>query len=180
MEDIEITSCVKETAISPELYESAFPIVAAWVRKMNGSLEDAKDVFHDALILYQEKMNRGVEIEISPEAYILGIAKHLWLRKFRQFSKMVSLDSAEKAIEIPFDFYPSVSVNRLLGFLERAGKNCLELLRRAYYEKSSASELAKQMGYSGERSATVQKYKCIEKLRGIIKQKSMTYEDFTD
>ncbi len=180
MEDIEITSYVKETAISPELYKSAFPIVAAWVRKMNGSLEDAKDVFHDALVLYQEKMNRGVEIEISPEAYILGIAKHLWLRKFRRLSKMVSLTSAEKAIEIPLDFYPSVSVNRLLGFLEKAGKSCLELLRRAYYEKLSASELAKQMGYRGERSATVQKYKCIEKLRGIIKQKSMTYEDFTD
>ncbi len=167
-------------AISEELYQSAFPVVASWVRKMNGSLEDAKDVFHDALVLYQEKINQGVTIETSPEAYILGIAKHLWLRKFKLARNTVSLDEMERSIVIPDDFYAPLSSLRLLKFLELAGRNCLELLRRAYYDKLPAIELAQKMGYAGERSATVQKYKCIEKLRVIIHQKAMSYEDFTD
>ncbi|HWA33603.1 MAG TPA: sigma-70 family RNA polymerase sigma factor [Cyclobacteriaceae bacterium] len=167
-------------AISEEMYESAFPVVAAWVRKMNGSLEDARDVFHDALVLYHEKIIGGVSFDASPEAYILGIAKHLWLRKFRRSKHLVQFDGIETDISIPDDFYAPPSTLKLLNFLERAGKNCMELLRRAYYEKQSASELAQKMGYSGERSATVQKYKCIEKLRTIIKQKSISYEDFTD
>jgi DNA-directed RNA polymerase specialized sigma24 family protein len=169
-----------EIAVTEELYESAFPVVATWVRKMNGSLEDAKDIFHDALVLYQEKISQGIAINVSPEAYILGIAKHLWLRKFKVPGNVVFLDDVEQRIAIPDDFYAPVSAIKLLNFLEQAGKNCLELLRRVYYEKLSAAELAQTMGYRGEHSATVQKYKCIEKLRAIIKLKAMTYEDFTD
>jgi DNA-directed RNA polymerase specialized sigma24 family protein len=175
-----VTVIEVKAAISEDLYESAFPVVAAWVRKMNGSLEDAKDVFHDALVLYQEKISEGITIDGSPEAYILGIARHLWLRKFKVSGNLVCLDDVEQRIPIPNDFYAPVSAIKLLHFLERAGKNCLELLRRAYYEKLSAAELAQKMGYNGERSATVKKYKCIEKLRAIIKLKAMTYEDFTD
>src|ERR1043165_1089622 len=146
MEDIIATTCSTAEVISEQLYESAFPVVASWVRKMNGSLDDAQDIFHDALVLYQEKVDRGIAIGTSPEAYILGIAKHLWLRKFKTSAAWVSLDDVEQRIMIPDDFYVPVSTIKLLDFLEQAGKNCLELLRRAYYEKLSASELAQRMG----------------------------------
>ncbi len=166
--------------ISQDLYEAAFPSVAVWIRKMNGSLEDAKDLFHDALVLYQEKLNEGVVIETSPEAYIMGIVKHLWARKFRNRSALVSFDQHEMSISVPDDFYPTINDFKLLQFLERAGKNCLELLRSFYYDRLTAAELAGKMGYRSEHSATVQKYKCIEKLRHTIKQKSLNYEDFVD
>ena len=98
MENVATITFEAKTAISEELYESAFPVVGAWVRKMNGSLEDAKDVFHDALVLYQEKKNRGITINVNPEAYILGIAKHLWLRKFKVSANLVCLDDVEQRI----------------------------------------------------------------------------------
>ena len=166
--------------ISAELYEAAFPSIAAWVGKMNGSLEDAKDLFHDALVLYQEKLNEGVVITTSPEAYLMGIVKHLWARKFRNRTAWVSFDALEMTISVPENFYPTINDMKLLQFLERAGKNCLELLRNFYYERLTTAELAGKMGYRSEHSATVQKYKCIEKLRNTIKQKSLNYEDFVD
>jgi DNA-directed RNA polymerase specialized sigma24 family protein len=166
--------------ITEELYESTFPAVASWVRMMNGTLDDAKDVFHDALVIYQEKADQGSITEISARAYIMGIVKHLWIRKYKASARLVSMDDVERNISLPADFDAHPSAVKLLRFLERAGKNCLELLRKFYFDKQSPAALAATMGYSGERSATVQKYKCIEKLRIVIKQQSMTYEDFTD
>lgn len=42
----------------------------------------------------------------------------------------------------------------------------------------SMEDLAGRFGYSIVRSATVQKYKCLKKVRDSIKEKSMSYEDF--
>ena len=67
---------------------------------------------------------------------------------------------------------------RLLQFLEKAGQKCLDLLRAFYYQKTPVKQLAETLGYANEHSASVQKYKCLEKVRHSIQQKSLRYEDF--
>src|SRR4051812_40001844 len=88
------------------LYEKLFPVCAKWVRSMNGSLDDAEDIFQDALIIYFEK--KETTIPMSPEAYILGITKHLWIRKFEKRKSIVSLTDLERTLTIPEDFFPSI------------------------------------------------------------------------
>jgi RNA polymerase sigma factor (sigma-70 family) len=165
--------------IFEELYEQAFPLAAGFVRKMGGSLDDARDIFQDALVIYYEKsLQEDFMITTSPEAYILGISKHLWVKKFKKDRQKVSFSDWEHEIEIPVEEnYNSVM---LLKFLEQAGKKCLDLLRAFYYEKLSMNEVAQLLGFKNERSATVQKYKCLEKVRDTIKEKSIDYEDFTE
>jgi RNA polymerase sigma factor (sigma-70 family) len=163
------------------LYLTAFPAVARFVRKMNGSLDDASDLFQDALVIYCEKItNPDFSIHISPEAYILGITKHLWMRKYTQDHRNVSLDSMEASITIPNDYYPEVNSRQLLNLLASTGKKCMDLLHAFYYEKISMKVLAGRFGFVTERSATVQKYKCIEKIRDTVKEKSIAYEDFIE
>jgi len=179
--EMPIASIAEREAEFLQLYEEIFPVCAQWIRSMNGSRSDAEDIFHDALVIYFEKSNSSTfELTVSPVAYIQGIVKHLWLKKFKKQSSFVSLNDLEKTVAIPEDFYASVSTVRLLDFLERTGRQCLELLRSFYYEKLSMKELSATMGYGSERSATVQKYKCIEKLRTFVKQKLLTYEDFLE
>ena len=174
-------SSIGRAKIFEQLYELVFPVVARFVSKMGGSLDDAKDIFQDALVIYYEKKaDPDFTISISQEAYIMGISKHLWLRKFNKNNRYVSLDDDDKEISIPADYFPDPNSALLLKFLERAGKKCMDLLRAFYYEKLSMKQLAQTMGYSTERSATVQKYKCLEKVRDTIKQKSIGYEDFIE
>ena len=162
-----------------EMYETAFPAVASFVRQMDGSFDDAKDIFQDAVIIYLERSTEmSVTINVSPDRYIIGIAKHLWLRKFKEDKKMISLTDFERALYIPADFYPSIISNRLVHFLEAAGSKCMDLLRSFYYDNDNLKEVSKKLGYSTEHSAAVQKYKCLEKVRESIKEKSVTYEDF--
>ena len=162
-----------------EIYESVFPAVAAFVNEMRGSYQDAKDIFQDALIIYYEKLSENrLTVHVAPERYILGIAKHLWLRKFKSDRKMITLDNFERALYIPEDFYPNVSSSRILQFLEATGSKCLDLLRGFYFEKIPLKGIASRFGYGSEHSAAVQKYKCLEKIRESINERSITYEDF--
>ncbi|MEJ0031475.1 MAG: sigma-70 family RNA polymerase sigma factor [Bacteroidota bacterium] len=145
------------------LYEETFPAVASFVSKMGGSPEDAKDIFHDALIILFEKEG-GLE---NPAAYIVGIAKHLWVRKFKHDKNRVDLD---ETIQIPEEEnFPIIA--RLVRLVELAGKSCLDLLQAFYYEKRSAESIADEFNYSNAHSATVQKHKCLQKIRSFCKNK---------
>jgi len=174
-----VATCNVEAMDFEALYESAFPGVAHFVSKMSGSFDDAKDIFHDALVIFHEKAQQeNFSMHAAPEAYILGIAKHLWLKRFKTSGRQVSLDAMEAAIAIPEDYFPSVNTSVLLQTLERTGKKCLDILQAFYYDKLSPKALAEKLGFGSVHSATVQKYKCLEKVRDEVKQKSISYEDF--
>ena len=129
-------------ALFARLYESAFLHVAGFVSKHNGTLQEAKDIFQDALVVFYEKYVAGnVHVTVSEEAYLLGIAKHLWIRKFNRGKSTVSLDSTALDIDMPDDFYESVEENRLMSLLERAGRKCLDLLKAVYYDKAPMKKI---------------------------------------
>ena len=181
-EEVRDSQCSsRREPIFMDLYEQAFPLTALFVSRRGGSLEDAKDIFHDALIIYHEKtLQPHFKSPVSPESYILGISKHLWIRKYRKDAAHVSLSGYEHSISIPEDYFPDVDTSRLLIILERSGKKCMELLQAFYYENLPMKKIAGVFGYSSDRSATVQKYKCLEKVRDTIKENSIGYEDFLE
>ena len=178
MEAVRIERKTNKDVALEELYESAFPNVAKFVKSMGGTFDDAKDIFHDSLVVYFE-INHD-QVYSSPKAYILGIAKHLYIRKYNGSKSTVSLTDMEMHIQIPEDYFPAVNTKRLLRFLESAGKRCMDILRAFYYQKKQLTTLVRTMGFSNEHSASVQKYKCLEKVREIVKEKSLAYEDFVE
>ena len=162
------------------LYKKAFPATARYVAKMGGSFEQAKDVFQDALIIYYEKVLTGnLSLQTTPKAYITGIAKHLWLKTYNAGEDNIPL-SASNADEQADDNETQYASGKLMHYLQTAGKKCMDMLKAFYYDKLPVSQITEQFGYSGVRSATVQKYKCLEKVRETIKQKALHYEDFVE
>ena len=163
-----------------ETYEKTFPVVAKFVSRAGGSFDDAKDIFHDAMVIFLEKKStKKVDFIQSEGAYILGISKHLWIRKYKNEKKKTHLNGLESEIEVPADYFPTPDNKRLLRFLRVAGEKCLNLLRAFYFQQSSITEIAEDFGYQHPHSASVQKYKCLEKVRNTVKERSLTYEEFT-
>ena len=168
-----------DTDLFETIYEKAFPAFARFAASRKASLDDAKDIFHDAMVIFYEKTREDTfRIQLSPESYVVGIAKHLWIRKFHEDRPKVSLTAMESTITIPTDYHATVNERRLLTLLENAGKKCLEMLRMFYYDKLSLRQIASSLGYRSERSAAVQKYKCIGRMREVAKSKDIDYEDF--
>ncbi|RYZ94768.1 MAG: sigma-70 family RNA polymerase sigma factor [Sphingobacteriaceae bacterium] len=160
-----------------QLYKKAFPAAANYVRKMGGTFDEARDIFQDALVIYYEKaLTAQTQINTSDTAYLLGITRHLWLKKNKENNKLQPLDGYD--INENEEQLPSPA--RIMHYLETAGQKCMEMLRAFYYDKLPVKDIATLFGYSGERSATVQKYKCLEKVRNTVKQKALTYEDFLE
>lgn len=179
--EYDIRTPVAREKLFTALYENAFPSVAKFVSSKGGSFQDARDIFQDALVIFYEKTSDGdLPVITSDEAYVMGIAKHLWIRKFNQDKTTVSLNDFEAAITIPDDYIPAVESGKLVSFLALAGKRCMELLQAFYYNKHSVGHITHAFGYSSTHSATVQKFKCLEKIRDMVKEKSVTYEDFTE
>ncbi|RVU02397.1 sigma-70 family RNA polymerase sigma factor [Mucilaginibacter limnophilus] len=161
------------------LYKEAFPAAAKYIRKMGGGFDDAKDIFQDALVIYYEKTVAGnLPVHSTDIAYLLGITRHLWLKKNRENNKLQPMDDVlTEFTEIQED---APSARKLLNYLETTGQKCMDMLKAFYYDKLPVKEIATLFGYSGERSATVQKYKCLEKVRDTVKQKALCYEDFLE
>jgi DNA-directed RNA polymerase specialized sigma24 family protein len=179
--EYEILTPVEREKLFTALYKNAFPAVAGFVSSKGGTFQDAKDIFQDALVIFYEKTAEGnLAVTVSEEAYVLGIAKHLWIRKFNRDKSTLYLSDFEAAISIPDDYFPTVESGRLVSFLARAGRKCMELLQAFYYDKRSVNNITDAFGYSNTHSATVQKFKCLEKIRDLVKEKSVTYDDFTE
>jgi DNA-directed RNA polymerase specialized sigma24 family protein len=165
------------TELFMELYEETFPKVAAFIHKHGGNLEETKDIFQDALVIYYEKTQEPeFELQVNAEAYLVGICKFLWYKKNRLKSRIPETDLSVE-LNLEEESEPTVS-EKLIQYVERAGKKCMELLRAFYYDKKSMKEIADQFEFSGERSATTQKFKCLEKVRNTIQEKSLNQEDF--
>ncbi|PUV23906.1 RNA polymerase sigma factor [Sphingobacterium athyrii] len=167
---------MRRQALFMDLYKSAFPTVAKYVSRMGGDFDEAKDVFQDALIIYYEKVILSPTALKNDIGYLIGTARNLWLKRYYQTSQHLPLDH----LEIPLTDEESPSSGRLLRFLETAGRKCMNLLKSFYYDRLSLQEIADEFGYSGTRSATVQKYKCLEKIRETIREKSLAYDDFME
>ncbi len=184
--DMEMTETIIEEEITVkretqvrDFYERTFPRVAAFVSRMGGRFEDAKDLFHDALVVYYEmRVHDSDRIRTSEEAYVLGIAKHLWARKHQRNRMEISMNEFERGIPVSGEDSPTVEEKRLLRILESAGKKCMDLLRAFYYRRRPVKELTGMLGYTGEHAFSAQKYKCLEKVRNTIKQKALQYDDF--
>lgn len=174
---LEQTHILTREKLFIRLYKTSFPGVARFVKTYGGSPEDAKDVFQDALVIYFEKHAKNdFSPQVNEQAYVHGIVRHLWYKKHRH-DKPVKTLSAE--IEnTPFQETDPVVSERLLSFVERSGKKCMELLRSFYYDQLSMKEVATKFGFSGERSATAQKFKCLEKVRNSIHKLSLNKDDF--
>ena len=161
------------------LYKKAFPIVAQYIARMGGSLEEAQDIFQDTLVIYYEKVaSEKAETIVNENAYLFGIAKRLWLRRYNEDSKNQFLNVNDFDIQdVPDEI---LATGKILYYLETAGKKCMELLKAFYYDHLSVDNVATLFGYSSTHSATVAKYKCLEKVRETVKQNSLNYADFIE
>lgn len=160
-----------------KLYKDCFPAVAAFVKSHGGCLDDAKDVFHDAIITLFEQSERRVGAIKNYGGYIFTISKNEWIKRRSAGKSDRDISIAE---EIEGTQENIVSENRVLQLLQASGQRCLELLQSFYYERLSTADICKRHGYRTAHSATVSKYKCLESLRKVVSQKTLQYEDFVE
>lgn len=154
-----------------QIYREAFPKVARLIARRNGTLEEAKDVFHESLItLFEKCQTEELRIKGSVINYVVGMCRNQWSNYLRKKNREVSMDDFSEN-EYEEGSASEGSTIPLIRYLEKAGKKCLDLLQAVYYFKYNMQEVAEEFGFRTVRSATVQKYKCMEKVRNEVSKR---------
>ena len=151
-----------------QLYARAFPLVRRHVCRRGGSPQDAQDIFHDALVLlYEQAVGSTLVLTASPSTYLVGIARNLWHHELRRRARLphetLPDDLAPHASE------PAETDVAVLEHVERLGEKCKRILLDFYYFQQPLAQITATHGYSSVRSATVQKFKCLERLRQAVR-----------
>ncbi|MBL0053066.1 MAG: hypothetical protein IPP29_16930 [Bacteroidetes bacterium] len=123
------------------IYTSCFPIIRSMVLKNNGTIDDARDVFQESiLILFQNSDKEQFELRVSTCTYLYSIARNKWLRNVRTFDRRTSieqLDNTPAEIALQDKDEQKQRQRLLLKHLGNIGANaneCCNCFLKAYQE----------------------------------------------
>ena len=183
-EQLSAPMMVLDDQMLEELYKNHFFYCTNFILKNNGSPEDAKEIFQEALIiLYKNFKKEGFSIQSNLRSYLYGVCRNLWLKKLAKQQKSglkLTLDEPNQNFEeivAENEVEEKSEKERLYELLEQTIKNlseeCKKLIKLFFYEKLTYKEVAKKVDYK-ESYIRKKKKSCIDKIKVGVKLKMGT------
>ncbi len=156
------------------IYKDHFNTIQSLIINNNGSSDDAKDIFQEALIVLYEKVRSGsFELNCQIRTYLYSVSKRLWLKKLHHASRfMPAGDDLEPTIPVDDEIEEHEKRDAEFEMMEKAisnlGEPCKSLLEAFYLKKQNMQVIAADFGYTNADNAKTQKYKCLMRLKKIF------------
>lgn len=156
------------------IYKDHYNMIQSLIINNNGSADDAKDIFQEALIVLYEKVRSGsFELNCQLKTYLYSVSKRLWLKRLSINTRFVS---AAEDLEPTFPVDDEVEAHEKrdaeFDMMEKAiaslGEPCKSLLEAYYLKKQNMQVIAAAFGYTNADNAKNQKYKCLIRLKKIF------------
>ena len=156
------------------IYKDNFNMVQSFILHNNGSYDDARDIFQEAIIaLYEKAQSSSFVLTCQIKTYIYSICKRLWLKRLHQIGRFTNqVDGLDENIPVEEDLEIHEKRNAEFVIMDRAmnslGEPCKGLLEGYYLKKMGMQELAEAFGYTNADNAKNQKYKCLMRLKKLF------------
>ena len=156
------------------IYKMNFKMVQAYILNNNGSYDDARDVFQEAMIvLYENLKSESFELTCQIKTYLFSICRRLWLKRLQQMNRYVApADNFEETVSVEDDIEMQQKRNADFAIMEKSlgsiGEPCKSLLEAFYLQKKDMVEIAEHFGYTNADNAKNQKYKCLMRLKKLF------------
>ena len=155
------------------IYKENYNLIQALVINNNGSSEDAKDIFQEAMIvLYEKVQTGGFELQCQIKTFIYSVSRRLWLKKLLHQNRVTLSDVNESIVAVDEEVEDHEKRNSEFVMMEKAmsglGEPCKSLLEAFYMQKRSMQEIASGFGYTNAENAKNQKYKCLMRLKKLF------------
>jgi len=155
------------------IYKDNFNMVLAFILNNNGSYDEARDIFQEAMIaLYQKAKSDSFVLTSQIKTYVYSICRRLWLKRLQQLGKTTNGIENFEAIAVEDDVEIHERRNAELGIMDGAlnslGEPCKSLLEAFYIERKSMDQIALLFGYTNADNAKNQKYKCLMRLKKLF------------
>jgi len=156
------------------IYKQHYGMVQSLIINNNGTSDDARDIFQEAMIVLYEKSKSGsFELTSQLKTYLYSVCRRLWLKRLQQQQKFIpDLNNLEETIPVEDDLEHHDQRGGELQMMEKAmmslGEPCKSLLEAYYLQKKNMTEIAGNFGYTNADNAKNQKYKCLMRLKKLF------------
>jgi RNA polymerase sigma factor (sigma-70 family) len=156
------------------LYKDHFPMILNFILNNNGSRDDARDVYQEAVIIFYEKIQSGnLQLTCKIKTYLYSVCRRLWLKRLTEKRKFTGgIEDSEKFIRLDEEEGKEDDETerlRLMGAsLEQLGEPCRTLINDFYVHELNMEEIAEKFGYTNPDNAKNQKYKCLKRLKKLF------------
>lgn len=156
------------------IYKENFNMVQSFILNNNGSYDEARDIFQEAMIaLYEKAQTESFVLTCQIKTYIYSICRRLWLKRLQQLGRYTTqVDSMEETVAVAEDMEAHEKRNVEFAIMDRAlnslGEPCKSLLEGYYLKKMDMNALAREFGYTNADNAKNQKYKCLMRLKKLF------------
>jgi RNA polymerase sigma factor (sigma-70 family) len=156
------------------IYKENFGMIQSFILNNNGSADDARDIFQEAMILLYEKARGGnFELTSKLKTYVYSVCRRLWLKRLQQLQRFgTPVESLEEVVPVEEELEEQDRRNEAFGVMEKAlshlGEPCKSLLEAYYVHKKQMLEIAESFGYTNADNAKNQKYKCLMRLKKLF------------
>lgn len=163
-----------------KIYLENYHKTEKYVLENQGTVAEAKDIFQEAFIAAWRNIKLDKfhpENESSLAGYLYTIAKYKWLDFLRSahYRKTVSMDNVSARVEestqhVDLNEDDQQYLQQVRAHFAQLGANCREVLTRYYYKKESLRAISSALNWT-EATARNNKYRCLQQLRSMIKNK---------
>jgi RNA polymerase sigma factor (sigma-70 family) len=170
MNDIDLIVAIKlgDTSVLEHCYEH-LPTVKKFVLINSGSDADAYDLFQEVIMaFYKNAIKEDFKLTASLNTYLMAIGKNIWMNKLRREDReKVFFENFKNEKENSESLSSDIELEdyRLSKVFENLQEPCISILKKYYFQNMKFKAIAENMGYSSEKVAKQQKYKCLKNLK---------------
>jgi RNA polymerase sigma factor (sigma-70 family) len=162
------------------IYSNYSERVKNHIIKNGGTVDDAKDVFQEALIvIYNKAQTPNFELTSQFYTYFFGICRFIWDRKYKRKSnnhvtipddnRYIDNDDIEESI-LAQERYKIYESN-----LQKLGEFCQQLLI-SFFTGETMEIIAEKFDLKNAHTARNRKYRCQKELEKLIKEDAIYKE----
>ncbi|WP_299890482.1 sigma-70 family RNA polymerase sigma factor [uncultured Lacinutrix sp.] len=155
-----------------EIYNKFFPKINSFIMRNNGKEDDAKDVFHDALMYLIAKHKEKNLVLASFEGYLFTICKNIWRSTIKNKKEWVMKDGVLPLVEKEDHLANFTLEQKHLEFYQEKfqllSDNCKEILSN-YFNGMSYEDIMTDLAYNSINVVRQRVFKCRAKIVQLIK-----------
>jgi RNA polymerase sigma factor (sigma-70 family) len=157
------------------LYRTQFHLTMAYIKKNNGSDEDAEDIFQEVVLTFIDLVKKDkFRGESTVSTFLYALTRNTWLNELKKRGRTKIRD--EKFEKAKDTIGPDVSnylVNRemkaqLMNVVESLGETCKKILVAFYFDNLAMKEILNLLNYENEQVVRNKKYKCLKQMEQLI------------
>lgn len=142
----------------------------------NGSEDEAKDIFQEAvMVLYDKITQQKFELNSKLGTFLYAVCRRLWLKQLTRkgnMAKTSDISDFEDILKVEEDIGAhdemEIRFEKMNAALAQLGEPCRTLLKDFYIMDMSMQDIRDKFGYTNTDNAKTQKYKCLQRLKKIF------------